>query len=149
MLPPPPPPTPHRNPAAKAPSGNAATCITLTPDGGVNFFCRECARSGYRPFDGAKALSFWIRNGNGGSAADLRLKMFIRGQKNNYCGSEPRLSGLSPAQTSGDWSKFVIPLTGGGFQCSSPGDMTHVEWHSVGGQGTEEKFCLGDVEIVR
>jgi hypothetical protein len=57
----------------------------------------------------------------------LPLKIFIRGESDNYCGTEPRLADLKPAATAaGGWLRFVIPIEG--FNCYSLGDMTHIEW---------------------
>jgi hypothetical protein len=48
------------------------------------------------------------------------------------------------------WSKFYVPLTGDGFKCfGNIGDMTHIEWHSTAGAGSETQFCLGDIDLVR
>jgi hypothetical protein len=42
-------------------SGNA-TCATLSKDGAIPFFCRDCTRPGYQPFTKANILQFWIRS---------------------------------------------------------------------------------------
>lgn len=42
--------------------GGAATCLQLSPGGGISFLCRECGRPGYQPFANASAISFWIRS---------------------------------------------------------------------------------------
>ncbi|GBF89114.1 hypothetical protein Rsub_01831 [Raphidocelis subcapitata] len=164
--------------SAKTPGGNAATCATLTPAGGLYFHCRECDRAGYRPFEGARAVAFWLRAGNaaaaGGDAANataaaganataagaagnataLPLKLFVRGERDNYCGAEPRLPDLAPAEEApGGWARFVVPLGAGGFDCFDLGNMTHLEWQSTAalgadGPGSEAPFCLGDVQIL-
>lgn len=39
-----------------------ATCATLSEGGGVKFYCRECSRPGYQPFNDGKTLRFDIRS---------------------------------------------------------------------------------------
>ena len=39
-----------------------ATCVDISTGGGLQFKCRECSRSGYQPFSGVTAISFWIRS---------------------------------------------------------------------------------------
>lgn len=58
-----------------------------------------------------------------------------------------------PASTaSGGWRRYSVPLSE--FDCSSPGDMTHLELQSTRplgfqGAGADADFCLGDLEIAR
>lgn len=61
-------PSPHYRPhlthacAGAGLDGGAATCLQLSPGGGISFLCRECGRPGYQPFANASAISFWIRS---------------------------------------------------------------------------------------
>ena len=187
------------------PAGTASTCATITPGGGLFFACRRCDQDGYRPFDGANGLSFWIKPRGGVSAnanatevrpcaslagaaagqpappasrsaalratklphqklspqnislappqaTQLPLKIFLRGENDNYCGAEPRLSDLTPSAAAGGWARFDVPI--GAFSCYSLGDMTHLEFQNVnaaGAQGNDvdASFCLGDLQITR
>ena len=43
-------------------SNDSATCVQLSPGGGLTFRCRACGITpGYQPFAGASGLSLWIR----------------------------------------------------------------------------------------
>lgn len=86
-------------------------------------------------------------------ATQLPLKIFIRGEKDNYCATEPRLGALTPAETAdGGWARFSIPIET--FGCYALGDMTHLEFqntNSAGAKGfdVDAPFCLGEVELQR
>ncbi|KAI8476465.1 MAG: hypothetical protein J3K34DRAFT_455778 [Monoraphidium minutum] len=161
------------NTEERTPDGGASTCARVTPGGGLYLHCRRCDQEGYRPFEGAENLAFWIRPrgdaaGNATAAAnitqararpprpgaiDLPLKIFIRGERENYCATEPRLPELTPVATAtGGWLRYQVPLAA--FGCYALGDMTHLEFQNTNAEGTEgagadAAFCLGDVELLR
>jgi len=88
----------------------------------------------------------------GSNATTLPLKLFIRGERNNYCGSEPALSATPPAATAaGGWLRYVIPMSA--FNCYELSAMTHIELQNtfaIGETrvGSNATFCLGDFELV-
>jgi hypothetical protein len=48
--------------AVPSPAGTTATCLTMSPKGGLGFECRSCERAGFQPFAGKTSISFWIRS---------------------------------------------------------------------------------------
>ena len=75
----------------RTPSGRAATCATLTPGGGLYFHCRRCDAAGLRPFDGARALEFWLKP-RGASA--LEVNATAAGNATGGGGNETAVGGL-------------------------------------------------------
>lgn len=43
-------------------SGVPSTCLSMSPEGGLSFRCRECYKEGFQPFKGATSISFWIKS---------------------------------------------------------------------------------------
>jgi hypothetical protein len=81
------------------------------------------------------------------------LKLFLKGESENYCRDEPGLPRLTPAaEAPSGWLKFSVPIES--FGCFDLGAMTHLEFQNtqpIGatGPGTDAQFCLGEVAIVR
>ncbi|GIL99702.1 hypothetical protein Vretimale_4848 [Volvox reticuliferus] len=114
-------------------NGSAATCVALSPNGGLSFTCRACGGPGYQPFKNASALSFWIRPNSNSSDPYFSstpngiippVKVFVlqdgsygKGDK-LYCGNEVYLNstvGGTCLATSLSWKPC---LRGNSMQCA-------------------------------
>ena len=145
-----------------APDGSAATCVSLTPGGGLSFTCRGCDVPGYQPFAGTTVVAFWIRAGGGNdtttttnnNSTALPLKIFLLNDSTKeYCGAEPKLADVAPAAYEGGggggggWARYELPIAS--FDCKLPLErLTRVELQNIGG-GDEAAFCLADLELVK
>ncbi|GMH42136.1 hypothetical protein BSKO_10055 [Bryopsis sp. KO-2023] len=148
---------------------STATCLILTPGGGVSFHCRGCEKEGFQPFNKKYALEFWIRsrstevkslNGEGGVLA-LRLSL---SQMHNleysetgtftkpstFCNSRATLADYTPVGETGDWLQFQIPFTD--FQCEGElriSGVNRIVMAAPAGYDLKDvEFCLDEVRII-
>ncbi len=90
------------------------------------------------------------------TAPPLPLKLFIKGENDNYCGAEPALPDTAPVaydpSSAGGWLKYTIPISA--FSCFDLGAMTLLEFQNVNAVGADwvgstAEFCLGEVQLVK
>lgn len=148
---------------------SAATCVRLTPGGGLAFWCRKCHLPGAQPFGNGKAVEFWVRSNADdeytftprGEAP--RLKLFLsqmhepkytttgtETEPEKFCNRKPDLGDYVPLIQDGDWFKFSVPLAD--FQCTghiSTSTANRIVFVNPGaGDGGDAVFCLDELKIV-
>lgn len=136
----------HKDSAA---DGGTAACASVLPQGGVTFNCRRCTEGGYQPFNGASAISFWIKPvKNVASTGRLSLKLALGWpSRNQFCDALVYLEPESYKEQKGDHRRYEIPIDK--FACGRQG-LNNVEGLSFvnADDGQETAFCVDHLEIL-
>jgi hypothetical protein len=136
----------HKDSAA---DGGTAACASVLPQGGVTFNCRRCTEGGYQPFNGASAISFWIKPvKNVASTGRLSLKLALGWpSRNQFCDALVYLEPESYKEQKGDHRRYEIPIDK--FACGRQG-LNNVEGLSFvnADDGQETAFCIDHLEIL-
>eukprot|EP00891_Asterochloris_glomerata_P000903 jgi/Astpho2/903/Aster-00744 len=122
--------------------GGNATCVTVLPQGGLTFSCRDCNMTGYQPFADASAsnIQFYIIGQSAGSVPSLQLGLGNNAAK-YYCQSQQTTS-LTKGQTMNGFTQFTVPLST--FDCDLT-RVTDIGFQNTGGSTVQ--FCLDNVEL--
>eukprot|EP00198_Chlamydomonas_reinhardtii_P014096 XP_001703433.1 predicted protein [Chlamydomonas reinhardtii] len=150
-------------------SNDSATCVQLSPGGGLTFRCRACGITpGYQPFAGASGLSLWIRPNSNSSDPFASstpnntlppLKLFVTSDDRDapnangtirYCFNEVYFNSTSPAATrpvpgsNNTWYQMSVPLSA--FKCE--GAVATEQLNRFDLQNVAERdafFCLDKI----
>ncbi|KAJ9517598.1 hypothetical protein QJQ45_025065 [Haematococcus lacustris] len=142
------------------PTGGAATCLDVTPGGGLTLRMRRGSEPGFQPFKNAQRVDFWIRPGgssNGPEAASkpqcqvTQFKLFLMVDsvaKQQYCFKEVVLGvDVQPVTAANGWLNFQVDMAA--FQCSGalePDRLNRLDFQNIGTSSCS--FCLTGLEIV-
>ncbi|GMH42149.1 hypothetical protein BSKO_10068 [Bryopsis sp. KO-2023] len=145
---------------------STATCMILTPGGGLSFHCRGCEKEGFQPFNNTYALEFWIRSRStevkslDGKGDVLALELYLSQMHNleyseagaftkpaTFCNSKLALVDYTPVGKTDDWLQFQIPFVD--FNCEGELNLSGVNRIVFeDGDVKNVEFCLDEVRII-
>ncbi|GMH42137.1 hypothetical protein BSKO_10056 [Bryopsis sp. KO-2023] len=144
---------------------STATCLILTPGGGLGFYCRGCEKEGFQPLKNKHSLEFWIRpryteiESLGGNVMDLGVYLSqmhdLEYSKtgaftipSKFCNFKVPLASHTPLGKSGEWLMFRLPFSD--FRCKGELKLSGVNRIVFENDGEHKnvEFCLDEVRII-